>query len=222
MKAQANIDWAARGKHYIEESLAAESKADKVRLTELFSVIRQSGLEKEAVSAFIKGCKEALLASGMTEEAAKVRLSEIRRFFRVAAVALDDLEKAYREGQGYHAIMALCSDLAELHDVKGKGGRKKAEKTGKAEKVPERVVIKEEYSLDEIETVMQSLTADQVYVAALFLAARAREFAETSVFGEKLVRLVDEFTLPEEAGEVADDEEAVKAELRSLLSQAAA
>jgi hypothetical protein len=219
MKAQANIDWKARGEHYIKEVLSAEAKTDKFRLGELFAVVRQSGLEKEAITSFVKGCKEALLASGMTEESVKVRLAEIRRFFRVASVALDDLERAYKEGQGYHAIMALCSDLAELHDLKGKGGRKKAEK---AEKAPERVVIKEEYNLDEVEAVMQSLTADQIYFAALVLAARAREFAETAKFGEKLVHLVDEFTLPEEAGDVEGDEEAVKAELRSLLSQAAA
>jgi len=212
---KANIDWKARGRAYIEEVLSLEAGADKVRLGELFAVVRQSGLEEGAVAGFLKGCKEALAASGMAEESARVRLSEIRRFLRVASVALDDLEWAYKKGQGYHSIMALCSDLAELHGVKGKGGRKKKA----AEKAPERIIIKEEYSLDEVESLMQTLTADQVYFAALTLAARAREFAETAAFGEKLVKLVDEFTLPDE---VETDEEAVKAELRSLLSQAAA
>jgi len=222
MKPNANVDWRARGKHYIEETLAAEARADKTRLVELFSVVRQSGLEKEAIADFLKGCKDALSSSGMAEESAKVRLAEIRRFFRVATVALEDLEKAFKDGQGYHSIMALCSDLAEIHDLKGKGGRKKKEKAEKAEKAPERVVIKEEYSLDEIEAVIQTLTADQVYFAALCLAARAREFAETSAFGERLVHLVDEFTLPEEAGEIEGDDEAVKAEIRNLLAQRAA
>jgi len=218
MKPNANVDWHARGANYIKETLTAESRADKTRLGELFNVVHQSGMAKESIADFLKGCKDALLESGMTEESAKVRLAEIRRFFRVATVALEDLEKAFKDGQGYHSIMSLCSDLAEIHDLKGKGGRKKKE----AEKAPERVVIKEEYSLDEVEAVIQTLTADQVYFAALCLAARAREFAETSAFGERLVHLVDEFTLPEEAGEVEGDDEAVKAEIRNLLAQRAA
>lgn len=221
--------WANDGKEYAIKVTDAESKADKYRLGHLFDVADKSGLEVTAVSSFLEGCKTGF--EGIyTENTAKSRLTELRRFFKVFAIKADSLTEAKASGMGYHAVMNLCNDLAQENGLSGKGGAPNKEKKAakeqaikeKGDSAPQKHSAQAEYDYEELAHMVESLTETQCMYVASRLAAQCAKYDGTKDFGADLHTVLvahDELEPSGDTLEAWDNEDI--GEVRSLLQQVA-
>ena len=84
--------------------------------------------------------------------------------------------------------------------------------------MPQRTVIKAEYSTKEVDAIVDTLTSVQILDALYSLAIKAAEFEDTKELGAELFQLYERFEVVEKEADTETEDNQVRDEIKSLIS----